>query len=118
MIDDEHFRVRNPPLFADLPHPIEEISPRKPIYNYNHIGNTTSRRVDDVPELCPTITAVCDTIERLALLDRLSNEQNNAQLRYADVFSSGTSRLADLPTDVYHRFKQEEPQPHHSSPSL
>ena len=44
MIDDEHFRVRNPPLFADLPHPIEEISPRKPIHNYNHIGNTTSRR--------------------------------------------------------------------------
>ena len=46
MIDDEHFRVRNPPLFADLPHPIEEISPRKPIHNYNHIGNTTSRRLE------------------------------------------------------------------------
>lgn len=104
VVDDEHYRVRNPPLSADLPYFVEEIPFSEAIPLHNSVPTHP-----DEPELRPTIAAVRETIERLSLENRLKSEESKMRSRYADVFPDGTPKLSELPTDVYHRFRLKDP---------
>lgn len=104
VIDDDFFRIRNPPLDIREDHVVERIDVEDitPLYG-------TIAPHDDEREWRPTIAAVRNTIERLALEERFAKEESTMRNTYADVFPAGTPKLADLPTDVYHRFKLKNP---------
>ncbi|KAI0088727.1 hypothetical protein BDY19DRAFT_890949, partial [Irpex rosettiformis] len=86
--------------------------------NFDLLNSTSSPFLKEEPvpvspvrqlELRPTIAAIRETIERLTLNSRLKSEESTMRKWYTDVFPSGTPKLVDLPTDVYHRFKLKDP---------
>lgn len=104
IIDDEFYCIRNAPLDDSLDYPIERIAPEDIARDYGTVPYH-----DDEIDHRPTIAAIRTTIESLAIQESFAKEEERMRARYADVFPSGTPKLSDLPTDVYHRFRLKNP---------